>query len=80
MKSLKEFEICKKLHGFIKFEGEIEDVDIVVKEINYNATGYIRAVNTNLKTISFLKIVEDAGHFHSKLFSLFGASQITITR
>ena len=42
-----------------------------IKELEYNATGIVTAVNTNLRTLSFLKIVKQNGKEqnvkHSKL-------------
>ena len=61
MKSLKDFDKCKKLYGNIKFDEKIEAVEMKMKELEYNATGIVTAVNTNLRTLSFLKIVKQNG-------------------
>ena len=62
---MKDFEFCKKLEGNITFMKETDFGDFVIdRKLEYNATGAVTAHKTYLRTLSFLKIVEQHGKKH----------------
>ena len=71
VKSLKELRPCEFILGPINFTGNIEDVDTDVREVIFCGTASVSAINTNLRTLSFLKFEKHYFSTRHSQFSLF---------